>query len=131
MNLIDTNVILRYLVSDENEYPGVSNLFNRLIINDEKVECPQIIFFQTIFVLKSFYKIKITRIVQLMQTLLAIPGLYFQHKPVLLFTLDIWKKSGGDIIDSYLASISITENNRLIYSLDTEMDKLTQSRVEP
>lgn len=131
MNLVDTNVILRYLVSEKKDFPGIGRLFTRMVNNEEKVECPGLVFYQTIFVLKSFYKVSRGKIVQLMEGLIAIPGFYFKNKTLLLLTLDIWKKYGDNIIDAHLAAISISENNRMIYSLDRKMDRLTKFRVVP
>ena len=129
MNLIDTNVILRYLIGEEASTPGVFELFDRLIRNKEKVECPVIVFFQIIFVLKSFYKIKISKIRNIMQDLLNIPGFYVPQKPVLASTLDIWEKHCGDIVDAYIVALSTSERGRKIYSMDKGLDKMTNIRV--
>lgn len=130
MNLIDTNVILRYLIGDEKSASGVFNLFDRLIKNEEKVECPLIVFFQVIFVLKSFYKIELSKIRDIMQGLLSIPGFYVPQKAILTSTLDIWNKQGGDIVDAYIVALSTSERGRKIYSLDKDLDRITNLRID-
>ncbi len=131
MNLIDTNVIIRYLVDDSGKYPGVSALFSRLKSGDEKIECTLIVFFQMIFVIKSFYKVSIEKIVFIMQNLITMPGFVIKEKRLLIVMLDLWKKYGEDIVDTYLTALAEAGAGRKIYSLDKGLDKLTSCRVEP
>lgn len=131
MNLIDTNVIIRYLVDNSSKYPGVSALFVRLQLGNEKVECTLVVFFQSIFVMKSFYKVSIEKIVFIMQHLIIMPGFFIKEKRLLLAMLDLWHKHGGDIVDTYLTTLADSSPGRKIYSLDKGLDKLTEFRVEP
>jgi predicted nucleic acid-binding protein len=131
MNLIDTNVLLRYLTGDEQHYAGVFRLFERLHNREETVECPVLVFFQVIFVLKSFYRVPVEKITSIMQALLKIPGLYVPEKRVLNLTLDLWREHGGDIVDAYLAARSLTGRDRKIYSLDGGLDRLVDTRIAP
>ncbi len=131
MNLIDTNVILRYFVGDRSAHKGVFTLFSRLNANEEKVECTLLVFFQVIFVLKSFYNISINRIIEIMGAFINIPGIFIKEKRILKSTLTLWNNHGGDIIDAYLVSVSDHGQGRKIYSLDKGMNKMTQNRINP
>ncbi len=131
MNLIDTNVILRYFIGDRSEYKGVFNLFSKLNANEEKVECTLLVFFQVIFVLKSFYKVSTERIANIMTSFINIPGVFIKEKRILKSSLSKWSDYGGDIIDAYLVSVSDSGHGRKIYSLDEGMDKMTQNRIAP
>ena len=94
VNLIDTNVILRYLLGEITDYPGIRELFERLKKDAELVECLIIVFFQVIFVMRSFYKIGREKIIAIVEKLLRRPGFYVRHKPIILLTLDIWRRCG-------------------------------------
>ncbi len=131
MNLIDTNVILRYLIGDGDNIPKVNRLFNRLQRKEETVECLHLVLFQIIFVMQSYYKVERSKIINLISSLLSIPGFYIKNKSVFLLMLDLWSRTGGDIIDTYLVAVSESENDRKIYSLDKGLDRITQNRILP
>lgn len=131
MNLIDTNVILRYLIGDGENIAGVSSLFDRLQKKEENVECLPMVLFQVIFVMQSFYKVEPSKIINLISSLLSMPGFYIKNKSVYLLMLDLWSRGGGDIIDAYLVAVSESENDRKIYSLDKGLDKMTHNRIMP
>ncbi|MBL7014365.1 MAG: PIN domain-containing protein [Candidatus Marinimicrobia bacterium] len=129
MHLIDTNIILRFLTDDQETPLEVFDLFDRIEKNEETIECTLLVFFQVIFVLKSFYKIEVREISQLMESLISIPGFFIREKRVLLNMLDIWKNQQGDIVDAYLVALSESGRNRKIYSLDKGIDKITENRI--
>ena len=62
---IDTNVILRYLVEDpesiDPKFSGVYSFFDKLETGRLTVHLPDLVLFQTYFVLTSFYNVQIGR----------------------------------------------------------------------
>ncbi|MEK9148551.1 MAG: hypothetical protein AAB267_00735, partial [Candidatus Desantisbacteria bacterium] len=103
MKLIDTNVILRFLLADsKKEYEGLYTLFSNMEDGIEKVECKSLVFFQTIFVLKSFYGIDKDKIIPMMSKLLDCRGFHIKERMVIKRTLDLWKEHNKEIIDCYL-----------------------------
>ena len=131
VNLIDTNVILRYLLGEITDYPGIRELFERLKKDAELVECLIIVFFQVIFVMRSFYKIGREKIIAIVEKLLRCPGFYARHKPIILLTLDTWRQHGSDVVDAHLAALAESGENRKIYSLDRGIDRMTRHRIKP
>ncbi|MFQ6677373.1 MAG: PIN domain-containing protein [Fidelibacterota bacterium] len=129
MNLIDTNVILRYLVGDGDNVSEINRLFKRLKKKEESVECLHIVLFQVIFVMQSFYKVDRSKIINIISSLLMIPGFYIKNKSVYLLMFDFWLIIGGDIIDAFLVAVSESENDRKIYSLDKGLDRITKNRI--
>ena len=132
MNLIDTNVIIRFLTADENpKFKGVYKLFSRLEDNLEKVELKALIFFQTIFVLKSFYKVNREDIYSLMIDIISLPGIYMEKKALYKRTLEIFKTENIEIIDSYLLACMEQHPDASLYSYDENFKKFDIHRVEP
>lgn len=132
MNLIDTNVIIRFLTADENpKFKGVYNLFSRLEDNLEKVELKALVFFQTIFVLKSFYKVNREDICGLMNDIINLPGIYMEKKVLYKRTLEIFKTENIEIIDSYLLACMEQHPESCLYSYDENFNRFAISRVEP
>lgn len=132
MNLIDTNIILRFLTADENpRFKGVYELFSRLEDNLEKVELKALIFFQTIFVLKSFYKVNRKDIYNLMNDIISLPGIYMEKKSLYKRTLEIFKTENIEIIDSYLLACMEQHPDAALYSYDENFNRFDIHRVEP
>lgn len=76
ISLLDTNVIVRFLAGNKDEkYKGVFIFFQDIEKGKTTVELKLIVLFQTIFVLKSFYKVPKGQIVKAMLALLKFNGL--------------------------------------------------------
>ena len=124
MRYIDTNIILRFLTEDKTSIPNLVNFFNKLKIGEVEVRCLDIVFFQTIFVLKSFYKVGKEEIIPVMKTLLAFKGLKFKDGKILERTLELWERHPDDIIDCYIVSNMEKEGEKEIYSFDRKIEGL-------
>jgi len=132
MNLIDANVIIRFLTADENpRFKGVYDLFLRLEDNLEKVELKALVFFQTIFVLKSFYKVNRDDIYCLMGDIISLPGIYMKKKALYQRTLEIFKAENIEIIDSYLLACMEQHSESCLYSYDENFNRFAINRVAP
>jgi len=116
MRYIDTNVIVRYLVEEkENQPKGLKKFFLELERGEIKVECLEIVFFQVIFVLKSFYKIPKTKIIENMQAMLSLDGFHMKNKRIMERTLEMWGSHAGDIIDCHIvANMEYTGTKELL-----------------
>ncbi len=132
MNLIDTNVIIRFLTADNNpRFKGVYELFTRLEENIEKVELKPLVFFQTIFVLKSFYRVDRENLHYLMDSIMNLQGIYMEKKTLYKRTLEIFKQSNIEIIDCYLLACIEQRPEACLYSYDKNFDKYKIKRIEP
>jgi predicted nucleic acid-binding protein len=133
MNLVDTNVIVRFLLGDKDEkYKGIYELFKRIEEGTESVECPILIFFQVIFVLKSVYRVKKDEIIEAMSLLLKYRNFYIARKSTLERTLHLWKRHNLDIIDCYLIACVEGKRGIKLYSYDRGFDKIESvERIEP
>src|SRR5450759_2651908 len=83
MRNIDTNIFLRFLVTDREKPPkGLLDFFSKLQKGEIEVFCLDLVFFQTIFVLKSFYQVERGEIINKMLELLSFDGLCMKDKRV-------------------------------------------------
>jgi predicted nucleic-acid-binding protein len=83
MRYIDTNVFLRFLTEDRNKIPdGLLDFFKSLKEGNIKVKLLDLVFFQVIFVLKSFYKVEKDRIIEVMREILSFDGICARNKKV-------------------------------------------------
>ncbi|WP_025209726.1 PIN domain-containing protein [Hippea sp. KM1] len=130
MRYIDTNVILRFL-TDKNPNKRLVDLFARIERGEEEVRCIDMVFFQVVFVLKSFYKIEKGKIIDVMRKLLCFKGLKMKDKQTIERTLDLWEKHQDDIVDCYIVARMEEEGASEIYSFDRKIERLGVRRIDP
>ena len=130
MRYVDTNVILRFL-TDKRPDKKLIDFFKKIESDEEKVKCIDMVFFQVIFVLRSFYKIEKKEIIKEMRKLLNFKGLKMKDKQTIERTLDFWEKHPDDIVDCYIVSCMEKDGESEIYSFDKKIDRLGVRRLSP
>lgn len=132
MRYIDTNVIIRYLVEKKGKQPKrLKGFFIKLESGELKVECLEIVFFQVIFVLKSFYKVDKKEIIESIKRIFSLTGLYMKNKRIMERTLDIWKSHTGDIVDCYIVANMEYLGERELFTYDKGIERLGIQGLEP
>lgn len=132
ISLLDTNVIVRFLAGNKDEkYKGVFIFFQDIEKGKTTVELKLIVLFQTIFVLKSFYKVPKGQIVKAMLALLKFNGLKINEKRIVVRTMEIWDAENIEIVDAYLVACLEKDSQNILYSYDTDFDKFKIGRIEP
>jgi len=130
--LLDTNVIIRFLVSDDSpKYGNLYSFFEALENGEIKVELKLIVLFQVIFVLKSFYKAPKEKIAEGITDLLKYKGIAVRNKSVVRKMLEIWRNNNLDIVDCYLIACLESDKQNLIYSYDHDFDRFGINRKQP
>lgn len=132
ISLLDTNVIVRFMTgSDNQKFKGVYNLFKDIEQGKCTAELKLIVLFQTIFVLKSFYKIPKLQIVKAMKGLLKLKGLKISDKRTVVNMIDIWDSNNIEIVDAYLIACLEKNPENILYSYDKDFDRFKVKRHEP
>ena len=130
--LLDTNVIVRFLVSDKSpKYRNLYSFFESLERGKMRVELKLIVLFQVIFVLKSFYKVPKEQIVNGIMDLLKYKGIATKNKALIRRMMEIWCNNKLDIVDCYLIASLEGDAQNLLYSYDRDFDKFNINRKEP
>jgi predicted nucleic-acid-binding protein len=130
--LLDTNVIVRFLISEENDkYKGLYEFFGSLERGEMRVELKLIVLFQVIFVLKSYYKVPKEEIANKMIDLLGYKGIIIKELRMVRLTLEIWRDNNLDIVDCYLIAYLEGDAQNILYSYDHDFDKFRVTRKEP
>jgi predicted nucleic-acid-binding protein len=130
--LLDTNVIIRFLLSDKvSDYKNLYSFFKALEEGEIRIELKLIVLFQAIFVLKSFYKVSKEEIVECMLKLLSYKGLRIIEKKIVNRMLEIWRDKNLEIVDCYLIACLEGDAQNLLYSYDHDFDRFNINRKEP
>ena len=132
VSLLDTNVIIRFLISDKNiKYRGSYRFFESLEQRKIQVELKLIVLFQVVFVLQSFYKVPKIDIAEGMLNLIEYKGISIHEKKIVLRALELWRDNNIEIVDSYLVASLESNPQNLLYSYDRDFDKFKINRREP
>ena len=132
MALLDTDVLIRFLTSDETQkFRGVYTLFESLEQGDLRVELKLIVLFQVVFVLKSFYSVPREEIATGMLGILEYKGIIVKEKKIVRRTLTLWHDNKLDIVDCYLIACLEGDRQNILYSYDRDFDKFKINRKEP
>ena len=132
ITLLDTNVIVRFLTGNtDDKFKGIYDFFQDIEQGKISVELKLIVLFQTIFVLKSYYKVPKDKIVKAMKGLLKLKGLKIIQKKTVVSMMDIWDSNSIEIVDAYLIACLEKNSQSTLYSYDKDFDKFKIKRKEP
>lgn len=121
--IIDTNLIVSYLVNDQpTHYKIARDFFDLVKFGKIKAILEQAVFAETIFVLNRIYEIPKNKICEALTGLLAYKGIYNHEKEVLLEALSIYTQTNLHIVDCILVAKAKLHNLE-IESFDQQLLK--------
>jgi predicted nucleic-acid-binding protein len=125
--LIDTNVILRYLLGDHAEFSPKAEAFMLDISKGaKKAEIMDVVIVECIYVLEKYYKIPKSEIVEKLSGILNFSGIVNPNRSEILEALLRYEDSNIDIVDCILAANSSSE--KVIISFNKDLKKLKAVR---
>ena len=121
--LVDTNVILRYLLGDHPEFSPRAEVFMLDVSQGvKKAEIPDVVIVECIYVMEKYYEIPKNEIVDKLSRILNFSGIVNPDRPEILKALLKYENSKIDIVDCILAAHSSPE--KVVISFDKDMKKL-------
>lgn len=103
--LLDTNVIIRFLVGDHQEHLAKSIIIFKDIESAKlQVEILDGVLMEAFFVLTKFYKLPKNEVINDLKTILAFNGVINVNKPILYETLTIMKMKNIDFVDALICA---------------------------
>ena len=121
--LIDTNVILRFLLDDHKKYSPKAKAFMELVSQGEKkAEIPSVVIVECVYVMEGFYKIPKGEIVDTLTKVLNFDGVVNSDKSEILEALFKYANTNTDIVDCLLAARSSPD--KVIISFDKDFGRL-------
>jgi predicted nucleic-acid-binding protein len=133
-NLIDTNVIIRYLVENpediQEKFKGVFSFFQKVEIGDIKIELTELVLFESFFVLTRLYKVPSKKAANILTKLVQFKGINLPNKKLITTCLTLIQETNIDLVDAYLISLSKEKGIKGIYSFDKDMVKCRLKKLE-
>jgi len=121
--LIDTNVVLRYLLGDHPEFSPKAEAFMLDVSKGvKKAEILDVVIVECIYVMEKYYEIPKTEIVEKLSGILNFSGIVNPDRSEIVEALLKYENSNIDIVDCLLAARSSPE--KVVISFDKDMKKL-------
>ena len=107
VSLLDTNIIIRFLVGDNGEQLQKSiEIFKAIESAKLQVEILDGVLMEAFFVLTKFYTLPKEEVIGDLKTILALNGVVNSNKPVLYETLNIMEMKNIDFVDAMICAKS-------------------------
>ena len=128
--LIDTNVILRYLLGDHPQFSPKAQAFMFDVSKGVKrAEILDVVMVECIYVMEKYYEIPKSEIVEKLSGILNFSGIVNPDRSEILEALLKCENSNIDIVDCILAASSSPE--KVVMSFDKDMKKLKAASETP
>ena len=122
---IDTNVLVRFLVrDDEAQFEKARKLIKREVAAGRGVLVNQLVLLETEWVLRSRYSLAKNLIIQAISGLLDASDVRFEDEPAVEEALFIWKDSAADFADCLIGAKNRRLGCRATATFDMKASKL-------
>ena len=120
--LLDTNVIIRFLIGDNEEFLAQSiKIFEQIESSKIQVEILEGVLMEVYFVLTKFYKIAKSEAINDLKTILAFDGVVNHNKAILFETFSILENKNIDFVDALICAKSKLQGYKKL-SFDGDLD---------
>ena len=119
MIIVDTNILLRYLLEDNEELSPKAIE----IIDNNEIFIPTEVIVEASYVLKKVYNVEKEKIYEAIKLLLDMDDVNFQNKNTIEIAFKIYSEKNLDIVDCMLFAYNRNENYD-IKTFDKKLDKL-------
>lgn len=117
--IIDTNLLIRYLVNDDSSKAKiVDTLLKKAGKGDVHILMPSIVVAELVWVLESFYRMETGDIADLVDSILNTPGLTVSDDPIVRSALKRYRTKGVDLVDAWIAAFAQEKGASEIHTFD-------------
>ena len=122
---LDTNVLVRYLVrDDEIQFEKARKLIKREVAAGRRVFINQLVLLETEWVLRSRYSLPKSLIIEAIAGLLDATDVRFEDEPAVEEAVFIWKDTTADFADCLIGARNRRLGCRATASFDSKASKL-------
>ena len=126
--LLDTNVVVRHLTGVPE---AQARRATELLQSSPHLRLEDLIVAETVYVLRSVYRVSREDVAVLLRTVLAYPAISVRSSEDLLRALDLFEIEGLDFAEAYLIAVAEVSGFS-VASFDRSLDRVeTVTRIEP
>jgi len=122
MVIVDTNIILRYLLNDDEKLSKKATD----IIDNNDIFIPNEVIIEACYVLKKLYNVEKEIIYTLIIELMAQDNIHFTNRSLIYETFKVYSKKNLDLVDCILFAYSKIDNQE-IKTFDKKLEKILNS----
>jgi predicted nucleic-acid-binding protein len=123
---VDTNVLVRFLVrDDEDQFERAQKLIKLEIAAGRRVFVSLLVLLETEWVLRSRYSLQKNLIIEAISRLLDAADVRFEDEPAIEEALFIWKDATADFADCLIGAKNRRLGCRATATFDTKASKLS------
>jgi len=126
MQIVDANVVLRYVLNDNKELSTKA----REIIEKNLIEIPIEVLCEVIYVLSKIYKTERKDIVDVLYGLFEESTCILTNKQVVLKGLEFYAQTKLDFVDCVLVAYKFIDDEHIIYTFDDKMKKFIKQKCK-
>lgn len=124
MKALDTNVLVRFLVKDDEKQAQIAyQAFTQAEYKEEVLFVPLLVVLETIWVLQSVYEISDQDIVSAFSELMQMPVLKFESQQVMQDFISIARKDNFDLSDLLIAYSAEISGSQKVLTFDKKAAK--------
>ena len=121
ISLIDANVILRYLLRDNEElYAKAEGVFNDVMEGKRKILILESVIAEVVYVLQRIYNVNRKEISEILRELIELRGVKVHNKGQMLKALEIFSEKNLDFVDCLLCAYG---NENKVITFDKGLKK--------
>lgn len=122
--VIDTNVIIRYLLADHPEHFRKAKAFmDRVKTGEVKAFIPEGVIVECVYVLLKFYEVPKSKIAESLIGILNYKGITNPDRDILIQGIRLFEEKKVDIVDAIISAIS-SERDWPCFSFDKDIERL-------
>lgn len=123
---INTNVLLTYRLKRQPYFAKALSIFEECLEGKIKIYLPEVVIFETEWVLRSFYKQIKEQIIAFFEELLLVDNLVLDNKDELRLSLNFYKNNPISLTDSVILQ-KIRDHDHDLLTFDQKLEKLYHS----
>ena len=122
---IDTNVLVRFLVQDDDaQFEKARKLIKREVASGRRVFVNQLVLMETEWVLRSRCAVPKNQIIEAISGLLDATDVQFEDEPAIEEAIFIWKETTADFADCLISAKNRRMGCRVTATFDIKASKL-------
>ena len=122
---IDTNVLIRFLVrDDQTQFEKARKLLKREVSSGRRVFINQLVLLETEWVLRSRYGLAKTQMLETISGLLDAPDVQLEDEPSIEEAVFVWRDANADFADCLIGARNRRLGCKATATFDTKASKL-------
>lgn len=122
--LPDTNVVLRYLLRDDDlQYAKAAEFFEKVRVGNEKAIIMESVLVECVYILMKFYKVPKHEVADNLIKLLQYKGIANVDRKTLVEALRLFAEQNVDIVDCIVLA-RVKQGEGRLFSFDKALNKL-------